>query len=381
MGSYGRWTVAGLVSLGLAGGWWLVQGSEAEIVADPEAAVVQIRALNALGYIEPVGEVIRLSVPSSSDSNRIHSLLVQEGDQVQAGQVVAVLDSRDRLQAALEQAQGQLQVAQATLAQVQAGAKEGEIAAQQATIARLDAQIRNEMTAQEATVARLQAQYQNAQADYQRFESLYQEGAISASERDQRFLSVTSAQRSLEEATAHLNRIRTTQDPQLQEARSTLARIEEVRPVDVQVAAAEVAARQAAVRQAQANLALALVHAPINGQVLKLHVRPGEAVGNDGILDLAQTQQMQVVAEVYESDIGRVQQGQRVQVYSEAMGDPLFGEVARIGLLVQRQNVVNADPSVNVDARVVQVWIPLDPESSQRVTGLTNLQVTAQIQL
>jgi HlyD family secretion protein len=337
--------------------------------------------LNALGYIEPVGEVIRLSVPSAAESSRIEQILVQEGDPVTAGQVVAILDSRDRLQAALEQAQGQLQVAQATLTQIQAGAKQGEIAAQQATIARLQAQIANEIAAQEATVARQQAQLHNAQADFQRFESLYQQGAISASERDQRYLAVESAQRNLEEAAAHLNRIRSTQDPQLNEARATLNRIAEVRPVDVQVAAADVNAKQAAIRQAEANLALAYVRAPIDGRVLKLHARPGEIVSADGILELAQTEQMQVVAEIYESDIGKIQPGQRVQVYSDAMSSSLIGEVSRIGLQVLRQNVINADPSANVDARVVQVWIPLDAESSQRVSGLTNLQVTAEIQI
>lgn len=375
----GLFTGGLLLGAGSVGIVW--PGSQATELTLEEPTPFRPSTLNALGYIEPVSEVIRLSVPSASESSRIEQILVQEGDPVTAGQVVAILDSRERLQAALEQAQGQLQVAQATLSQVQAGAKQGEIAAQQATIARLEAQIANEIVAQEATVARLQAQLNNAKADFQRFESLYREGAISASERDQRYLSVESAQHSLDESLAHLNRLQSSQDPQLQEARATLDRIAEVRPVDVRVASAEVAARQAAVRQAEANLALAYVRAPIAGKVFTLHTRPGEIVGSEGILQLAQTEQMQVVAEVYESDIGKVQLGQKVRVYSNAIADPLVGEVARVGLQVLRQNVINADPSANVDARVVQVWIPLDTESSQKVSGLTHLQVTAEIQL
>jgi multidrug efflux pump subunit AcrA (membrane-fusion protein) len=57
---------------------------------------------------------------------------VQEGDRVQVGQIIAILDSRDRLQAAYEQAQEDVRVAQSKLAITQAGAKQGEINAQRA---------------------------------------------------------------------------------------------------------------------------------------------------------------------------------------------------------------------------------------------------------
>lgn len=63
-------------------------------------------------------------------------LLVKEGDMVKTPQAIAILDSRDRQQAALDQAQEQVRVAEANLAKVKAGAKNGEIQAQKATIAR-----------------------------------------------------------------------------------------------------------------------------------------------------------------------------------------------------------------------------------------------------
>jgi len=55
---------------------------------------------------------------------------------VKTPQAIAILDSRDRQQAALDQAQKQVRVAEANLAKVKAGAKNGEIQAQKATIAR-----------------------------------------------------------------------------------------------------------------------------------------------------------------------------------------------------------------------------------------------------
>ncbi|MEN9870980.1 MAG: hypothetical protein RLZZ171_1968, partial [Cyanobacteriota bacterium] len=97
----------------------------------PPRAMPEIKTVTALGRLEPSGEIIEISADSTSSGNRIEELLVKQGDQIKAGDVIAVLDSRDRLQAALNQAQEQVRVAQANLALVKAGAKTGEIQAQQ----------------------------------------------------------------------------------------------------------------------------------------------------------------------------------------------------------------------------------------------------------
>jgi HlyD family secretion protein len=43
--------------------------------------------------------------------------------------------------------------------------------------------------------------------------------------------------------------------------------------------------------------------------------------------------------------------------------------------------VINTDPTANIDARIVEVRVQLDPKSSQKVMNLTNLQVDVSIQL
>lgn len=55
----------------------------------------------------------------------MEQLLVKEGDWVQAGQAIAILDSRDHLNAAVNEAEEQVSVAQSKLAQIQAGALAG----------------------------------------------------------------------------------------------------------------------------------------------------------------------------------------------------------------------------------------------------------------
>jgi HlyD family secretion protein len=92
--------------------------------------------------------------------------------------VIAILSSRDRLQTALLEAQAEVNVAQASLATVQAGAKQGEITAQQAEIARLEADREGNLATQTATVNRLVSELQNAETEFNRYQSLFQDGAF-----------------------------------------------------------------------------------------------------------------------------------------------------------------------------------------------------------
>lgn len=341
-----------------------------------------IKTVTALGRLEPGGEIIEISAASGSEGNRIEELLVREGEQIKPGQVIAVLDSRDRLEAALNQAQAEVKVAQANLAVIKAGAKTGEIRGQEAAIARIEAERSNDIMAQTATVSRVEAELNNAQAEYQRYQTLYQDGAISASEKDSKYLTLATAKKQVEEAEANLNRIKSGQQEQIAEAKATLNKIAEVRPVDVAVAEAEVNQAQAAVKVAQAELDRASIKSSQAGTVLKILTRPGEIVASDeGIVRIGRTSQMYAVAEVYQSDIGKVKQGQKVTVTSNAIADKLTGTVETIGWEVERQEVVNTDPTANIDAKVVEVKVKLDPESSKKVAGLTNLLVNVQITL
>jgi len=144
--------------------------------------------------------------------------------------------------------------------------------------------------------------------------------------------------------------------------------------------AAELAVRvaQANLAAARARLSLAEIRAPIHGQVLEIHARPGERVGDDGVLEMGDTKKMVAVAEVYETDIRSVAEGQRAQINSPAFDGPLAGTVSRVGLKVGRMDVVGADPVAKTDARVIEVRIQLD--ASEPVEGLTNLQVEVEIQ-
>lgn len=292
----------------------------------------EIKTVTALGRIEPEGEIIEVSVSSAAEGNRIEELLVRQGDRIERGDVIAILD-RDRLAAALNQTREQVGVAEANLAKIKAGAKTGEIQAQEAAIARIQAETANNITAQQATVSRIEAELNNARTEYQRYEQLYRDGAISASEKDSKYLALATAKEQLAEAQANLSRLRSSRQKQIDEAEATLNKIAEVRPVDVAVAEAEVRQAQAAVKTAQAELDRAYVKSPQRGRVIKILTRPGEAVSNgESVIKIGQTSQMYAVAEVYESDITKVRLEQPVTVTSNALSQQLTGTVESIGL-------------------------------------------------
>lgn len=372
---------------------------------------IDIGAIAATGYLEPQDKVITVSAPAFQEGARVTELLVKRGDKLKSGQVVAILDNRDRLLASLRQAQAQVKIAQARLQQVQAGAKKGDITAQdarfqrtqaelkgqiatqRATIASLKAKFQGEKIAQAATIERIKAELRNSQTECQRYENLYQDGAVAAQQRDNFCLQqdttqerlkeaeanlnriVSSYQEDIEEATANLSRTVATNQKQIKEAAATLDSIAEVRPVDVQLARMELVSAQAAVQRAQADLELAYVRSPRDGQILEIHTWPGELVGNQGIVDLGNTEQMYVTAEVYETEIAKVSVGQIATIKGDRVIGELQGTVDEIGLQIGKKDALGTDPVADADARVVEVKIRLDPEASQRVAGLTNLQV------
>jgi HlyD family secretion protein len=200
------------------------------------------KAVTALGRLEPLGEVTKISAPSTQGGKgTLAQLLVKEGDKVRRGQVIAVLDNRQRLEAAFGKAQEDVKVSVANLGKVKAGAKQGEINAQKAEIARLESQLKGdgatyvatrarldaqlkwepaaqagkiqvlnaqlagEKPTQTATLRRLQSQLGNAEVDYKRYQQLYTERAIEATKVDGKRLEVETIRQQLAEAQSKYN--------------------------------------------------------------------------------------------------------------------------------------------------------------------------------
>ncbi|MGH9546555.1 MAG: efflux RND transporter periplasmic adaptor subunit [Terriglobales bacterium] len=284
-----------------------------------------VKGVACLGHIEPADGVRIIGARSlSGQPSLMGELQVREGDSVRAGQVLGLLNSKAELEAALRQAQANMQLARTRLDQVKAGAKAGDVAAQR------------------AEVSRTQVELQNAQVEYQRAEDLFAGSVLSKSELDLRRVD------------------RDTKAELLEQAKERLQSLGEVRTTDINVAQAQVAAAEAEEERARAELDAAIVRSPVSGTVIKINARPGEEVGPRGIMEIADTAHMYVIAEVPESQIAQVKSGDHALISGDGLGTNLSGTVEQVGTKVGKNELFYTDAAALSDARVIEVKVRLD---------------------
>jgi len=285
------------------------------------------------GRIEPEDGIMLVAAPYLNGRPSIMSdLRVKAGDWVRQGQVIGTIKGRDPLEKALRQDEAEVEVARTRLAQVKAGAKQSDI------------------DEQRVKIARWESEYEIGVGDYRRYEKLRETGDVSAADLDQKRLIMERARR---EADA---------------AKEALKSLEAIRQEDVEVRTAELAAAIARVDHARAELEELTVRAPATGRVLRIYSLPGEEVSSKGILELAKTDRMYVVAEVYETDIGRVRVGQKAVISGELLPEKLKGKVTIIEAQVSKSELLPLEPTSFADTRVIKVKILL--ENGERAAGL-----------
>lgn len=299
----------------------------------------------ALGRLVPKGKVVTVAPASGVRDARIAELKVAEGDHVESGQVLAVLDNEKRLSAAVESARTTVAVREATLQQ---------------TIA----SVRASLEEARAALARAEARQRRAWQDFERTERLFQKGITSKATYDEKLAALREAENEVEQHQATVSRYQ----GQISEQ------------PDVIVARRNVEAAEAELQRAKEDLEQAYIRAPIDGRVLDIHARTGEKPGEQGVVELGNTRQMTAELEVYQSQIGKVETGDPVTLSALALPKKLTGEVSRIGLRVKRQSEIGRDPAANTDARVIEVIVTLDEASSAVASRFTDLQVEARIE-
>lgn len=373
--------LAALLLLGVGGVAWLntrAQQKQAELEEAAKPLPKQVKVA-ALGRVEPAGGIINVA---ASESGVVSELLVAAGDSIAQGQTLAYLDLYAVRTAERDYAQSQLIETEQKL-DAQLAFKEAQVQEATTRVAQVDLPQEESLRAQEAQIRDLQAQLNLAKIDLGRFTTLAAQGAI--------------AQQQLDSKTAEVAQI----SQKIASARATLAQLSAARNANLDNASAQVSAAQAellvtqataGVQSAQSNLVLAearltqtVVRSPINGQVIEVFIDPGESTGGQGgaepILSVGDTQTMQVVAEVYETDIGLIDVGQTATIRSRngAFDENLTGTVSQVALQIFKNDVLDDDPAANADARVVEVDITVD--QPEVIRSLTNLQVDVVIDL
>jgi HlyD family secretion protein len=299
--------------------------------------------VNALGRLEPAGTILQLTPKSGNEGAVVERLLVKEGDDVEAGATLAVLDNQARRVAALKESQAKLEAAQARLIQIKAGVKVGDIEAQQ------------------AAVSLAEEQSKVASRELSRMKELEKRNATTVEMIDQKQWEYDRLQLEAKRASA------------------LLASLREIRDVDILVAEKEVLAAEAAVLKADAEVEASQLRAPVTGRILRIHSHPGERVSDIGILEMGNVRQMQAVAEIFEADVAILAVGMEAEVKLEASSELLNGRIAEIGFIVARKIVLTNDPVSDTDARVVEVRVDLNDEQVERVARLSNARVEVRI--
>lgn len=329
----------------------------------------------ALGRIEPKSEVIDVA---AAETGVLANLLIEEGAQVEAGQVLAELDMYAIRKAERDYAASQLAEAQQTLtAERNLGA--ARITEANTKAGQIDQPQIQAIEAQAAQIRSLEARLTLAETDLKRFKDLYSQGAITRQELDRQQTQVDQLTSDIANAVATKTQLELTRDTALENAAAQVSMAE----ADLQLASVEtgVEAAQQNLTLAEARLARTVVKAPATGQILDIYIQPGETVSSNRLLSMGNTDEMYVVAEVYETDVGLVEPGQKATIASRngAFTGELTGTVETVGLQIFKNDVLDDDPAANADARIVEVRIAVDQDET--VAMLTNLQVDVLIDI
>ncbi len=331
------------------------------------------RGVAALGRLEPEGGVLDLGV-GSGVPDRLERLLVSEGQHVEAGQELAFLESYQPRAAEKEYLASQLAEARARLA---AEAAYAEALVREAKIALESAEKLQplDVEARESAVRLQEAESAHAEKELKRLTELRQSDASTQQDVDRQTLLLRRSREALCGAEVQLRRLRTAQQLDLAKGRAQVATAEAglTRARDIQ----PVASLAKNLQLAEERLKLSVIRAPCDGTVLKVNTHPGEAVGAKPILRLGHTEAMVAVAEVYYTDVRQVKPGQKATVTSPALPGPVAGTVVLVGSLIGKKDVLGIDPTADVDARVVEVRIRLEP--NDLASRLTYLQVNVRI--
>ena len=283
-----------LVAAGICAGWASAALAQAE--SGPVAA---------LGRIEPENGIIHISpplTPQSISGSVVAELLVKPGDDVEAGQLLAVMETAALAEAHLAEAEAEHRLAERRRDSSQSAAEEVCVRARV------------------------------AQSEADRRAALLEKGVAGE-----------------------------------EEAESSAATTE------VGAAEAAVALSATHIVRRQAELQRSLIRAPRAGRIVGIHTWPGELASFQGLLEMAAVDSMYAIAEVYETDIGRVRVGQRATVSSDALNQELTGTVEKIHQKVGKMDQIGTDPAARKDARIVEVEIRLD--QPELVESLSYLQV------
>jgi len=293
-----------------------------------EVTVEEVRKRSISETVSASGRIFpEVEVKISSDvSGEIVQLLVEEGDSVVTGQLLAKIDP------------------EAYISSVERG--KASLDGQRAQVSISQSQLQNNIAQKEQIVANLE----NAQQVHNRNVTLKEDGVISQIEFDQSQSALRALQANLRAAEA-----------------SIISAEENIKGAEFQVASSK-----ASLRELQTNLSRTTIKAPTSGIISSLSVEQGERVvgtiqmtGTE-MMRIANMDAMEVQVEVSENDILKVAANDKVEIEVDAYVEKVFsGKVSEIANSAANTGVTGALNTDQVTNFIVKAMI--DPDSYQEL--------------
>ncbi len=301
----------------------------------PSESAVATVAFASPGRVEGASETTQVGAAADGVLKAVY---VKEDQFVKRGTLLGEI-ACDELQATLQTAIAEADVARQTRTRILRGARDEE-----------------KKIATEKTAA-ARATFEEAKSRLGMQRALYQREQVSRASYEQ-------AVRDLGVADANLQAAVRTEEllaaPPLREEKAR--------------ADAEVLAAEGRVRTVQERIAKCSILAPIDGTVLRVYARSGESfstVTPRPLFSLADTSTRHIKAEVDERDVDKLSVGQNVIIQADALeGKKLQGSVTRISAMMGRKSISTGDPSDKSDRDILEAVIGLEDDTRSLPIGL-----------
>jgi len=302
-------------------------GPSAEPVMAPPAVPRGLRAIAGAGLIEARRENIPIGTVVAGVVTEVH---VKRGDMVKKGDPLFRLDDRD-LRAQLSVAVANLSAAEAQLERILAAPQQGDI------------------PTSEAAVEEARARFTDAEVYYRRSESLFERSAEAAQDRDRNRYTYFANKATLARNEADLKRLKLTWE----------------KDKEVYRASAEQARSQ--IESIKINLERLVVRALVDGEILQVHVRPGQYAGlvwNEPLIILGDIRELHVRVDIDEQDLPYFAPGSRAVATLKGRPQVRFPLTYfdTEPYVIPKQNLTGSNTE-RVDTRVLQVLYALPHET------------------
>lgn len=371
-------TTIGCILAALAGSgiFWAStpsDGAKSNAADKKPASEISRDKIAALGRMTPGFGIVKIgaAVPS-----RVERMLVREGQRVKAGEPLGYLLKHVELLASTDAAAARLAEAKSA----QAADKQHALAQVQEAkqrIGQYEQPLLLQIQGQKSKVRQIEIELALRDWNVSRMKGLAVNSSVSEQDLKKEESGADSKREELAAAQIELERLQVQQKTDLDIAKAQLATAEAM--LQKIEGSSQINRLERELQLEQARLEDGVLRSPIDGQVLEIRVRQGEIARDDPVLDIGDTQNMYVVAEVYQTDVKFVKVGQRATIRGYAFKTPLTGTVADVGLKIFKNDIVDDDPAAPTDARVVEVRVRLD--ESAAAAAYTNMQVQVLIDI